>query len=490
MLTTKNIGKLSIIATVTATLFSCEKAAPVKMDKLPAADASATPNLTLLAAAPVSTDSLIAYWPLDSCLLANDVTGNGHNGTSFSTSFTTDRFGNSKSAYYFDGASSYISVDDKTDIKLLNTNYTFSAWVKLDNYESSWGSSIIAKRNGSSSGYGWSITGLLTSPGRVSLGPGGGSFNAYGTKVVTTGSWHMVSSTYNYATQQLSIYVDGILDNVTNAMPPMSAATNKLYIGRDEISQPTGYFLKGALDDIRIYRRTLTAAEILALYNQTTAPATGLIAYWPLNSCSAANDLTGIGHNGTAYNVTYTKDRSGTNNGASYFNGTSSYITVEDKADIRLTATSFSMNAWVKLDSYNSSWGSEILVKRNSSAVGFTWSVTGSLASPVGTGSFGPGGGSINAFGTQVVTLNSWHMVSNVYNLSTQQLSIYIDGVLDNVTTGILPTNAPTSKLYIGSDDLTLGTNGYYLKGALEDIRMYNRALSATEIQQLFTAVN
>ncbi|MGF6925960.1 hypothetical protein QFZ48_001460 [Chitinophaga sp. W2I13] len=489
MLTTKNIGKLSIIATVMATQFSCEKAKPIKMDKLPAEDVAITPNLTLLAAAPVSTDSLVAYWPLDSCLLANDVTGNGHNGTSFNTSFTIDRFGNSKGAYYFNGTSSYISVDDKTDIKLLNTNYTLSAWVKLDNYESSWGSSIIAKRNGNPNGYGWSITGLLTNPGVVSLGPGGGSFNAYGTKVVTTGSWHMVSTTYNYSTQQISIYVDGILDNVTNAIPSISTTTNKLYIGRDEISLPTGYFLKGALDDIRIYRRSLTAAEILALYNQTTAPTIGLITYWPLNSCSAANDLTGLGHNGTAYNVTYTKDRSGVNNGASNFNGTSSYISVEDKVDIRLAATSFSMNAWVKLDSYNSSWGSEILVKRNSSA-GFTWSVTGLLASPVGTGSFGPGGGSVNAFGTKVVTLNSWHMVSNVYNVSTQQLSIYIDGVLDNVTTGILSTNAPATKLYIGSDDPILGTNGYYLKGALEDIRIYNRTLSATEIQQLFTAVN
>ncbi|WP_436491534.1 LamG domain-containing protein [Chitinophaga sp. ARDCPP14] len=490
MLTTKTFGKLSIIATVTATLFSCEKAQPVKIDKLPAGGLTVTPNLTLLAAAPVSTDSLIAYWPLDSCLLANDVTGNGHNGTSFSTTFTTDRFGSSKGAYYFNGTSSYISVDDKTDIKLLNTNYTFSAWVKLDNYESSWGSSIIAKRNGSSNGYAWSITGLLTTPGLVSLGTGGGSFNAYGTKVVTTGSWHMVSTTYNYATQQLSIYVDGILDNITNAAPPISSTTNKLYIGRDEISLPTGYFIKGALDDIRIYRRSLTAAEILALYNQTTAPTSGLIAYWPLNSCSAANDLTGLGHNGTAYNITYTKDRSGINNSASYFNGTSSYISVEDKADIRLTATNFSMNAWVKLDSYNSSWGSEILVKRNTSSPGFTWSITGLLASPIGTGSFGPGGGFVNAFGTQVVALNSWHMVSNVYNVSTQQLSIYIDGVLDNVTTGVLPANAPASKLYIGSDDLTLGTNGYYLKGAMEDIRIYNRALSATEIQQLFTAVN
>lgn len=490
MLTTKTLGKLSFLATVTATLFSCEKANQIKLDELHASGAGVTPNLTLLAAAPVSTDSLIAYWPLDSCLQATDVTGNGHNGTPFSTSFTTDRFGNNKGAYYFDGATSYISVDDKTDIRLLNTNYTLSAWVKLDNYESTWGSSIIAKRNGNYNGYGWSITGLQTTAGRVSLGPGGGSFNAYGTKIVTTGSWHMVSTTYNYTTQQLSIYVDGILDNVTSATPAMSATTNKLFIGRDEISQPTGYFLKGALDDIRIYRRSLSAAEISSLYNQTSAPISGLIAYWPLNSCSGANDLTGYGHNGTAFNTTYTKDRAGAITGASSFNGTNSYITVDDKADIRLTATNFSMNAWVKLDGYNTSWGSEILVKRNSASAGFTWSITGALASPVGAGSFGPGGGSVNAFGTQVVPLNSWHMVSNVYNVNTQQLSIYIDGVLDNVTTGILPTNAPTTKLYIGSDDLTLGTNGYYMKGALEDIRVYNRALSAAEIQQLFTAVN
>jgi len=349
----------------------------------------------------------------------------------------------------------------------------------------------LTKRDGNGNGYGWSVTGMLANPGVISLGPGGGSINAFGKKVVTTGSWHMVSNTYNYATQQMSIYVDGVLDTIKNSMPPISGTNTKLYIGRDEVSQPTsGYFIKGALDDISIYRRTLNATEILALYSRTAAPTTGLIAYWPLNSCSAARDLTGLGHNGTASNIIYTKDRLGINNGASYFNGTSSYISVDDKADIRLTATSFSMNAWVKLDSYGTSWGTAILTKRNSSPAGYGWSVTGSLSSAPGVTSFGPGGGGVNAFGTKTVAVNNWHMVSNVYNVNTQQLSIYIDGILDNVTTGILPSNAPASKLYIGSDDLTLLTNGYYTKGAMEDIRIYNRTLSAAEIQQLFTAVN
>ena len=71
-----------------------------------------------------------------------------------------------------------------------------------------------------------------------------------------------------------------------------------------------------------------------------------------------------------------------------------------------------------------------------------------------------------------------------------QQLSIYVDGVLDNVTSGILPINAVANKLYIGSDDPTSGSPGYFVKGAMEDLRIYNRALSTTEVKQLYTAVN
>ncbi|RFS26216.1 LamG domain-containing protein [Chitinophaga silvatica] len=491
---TKILGGLSFCAVLAVAMSSCEKNIIIDTEKptpdkqlVNGIDSTGVIDSTNI---PVSTSGLIAYWPLDSCSNAKDVTGNGHDGTAFNTTLTTDRFGNSGSAFYFNGTSSYISVNDKADIRLTNTDFTLSAWVKLDSYNSSWGSHIMSKRN-LDSGFTWGVRGLLdVAPGTIGFGPGGGASNAAGIKQVTTGSWHMITNVYNYATHQVIIYIDGVLDNVSSGILPTNApSTANLYIGRDNPAMPTAYFWKGSMDDIRIYNRVLKPNEVKSLYNQTMAPVASLIAYWPLNICAGANDLSGLGHNGTPSNITYTKDRLGDKTGASYFNGTNSYIAVNDQVDLRFANVSFSMNAWVNLDSYNSSWGSHIMSKRYADS-GFTWGIRGLLDVAPGTIGFGPGGGSTNAVGIKQVTTGNWHMITNVYNVSTKQVGIYIDGVLDAVSNNILPVNAPsTVKLYIGRDEISQPTS-YFMKGGMEDIRIYGKILSAAEIRQLYNAVN
>ncbi|MBS1528214.1 MAG: hypothetical protein JST19_21390 [Bacteroidetes bacterium] len=88
-----------------------------------------------------------------------------------------------------------------------------------------------------------------------------------------------------------------------------------------------------------------------------------LIADWPL--ANNANDLTGNGHNGTMFNVGGNLDRFD-NYAASKFNGTTSYITVPDNPALRLSGTDFTLNAWIKMHSFNSSYGSSILSKHTS----------------------------------------------------------------------------------------------------------------------------
>jgi hypothetical protein len=491
---TRILGSLSLCVALATAMISCEKNALVDTETpgidtvlVNGIDSTGVIDSTRV---PVSINGLIAYWTLDSCSNANDVTGNGHDGTAFNTTLTTDRFGNTNSAYYFDGTSSYISVEDKADIRLTNTDFTVSAWVKLESYNTSWGSIMLSKRE-NTGGFNWSVRGQLDpAPGTIGFGPGGGSGNAAGTKVVTTGSWHMITNVYNYATHQMSIYIDGVFDNVSSGILPTNApSTAKLYIGKDNPVISTAYFWKGSLDDIRIYNRALNTNEIKSLFNQTMAPAATLIAYWPLNSCAAAQDLSGSGHNGTATSITYTTDRMGNKNGAAYFNGLNSSVAVNDQADLRFTNISFSMNAWVNMDSYNSSWGSHIVTKRDMTN-GFTWGIRGLLDVAPGTIGFGPGGGSINAVGVKQVTTGNWHMITNVYNVSTHQVGIYIDGVLDAISNNILPVNAPsTTKLYIGRDDVGQPTS-YFMKGGMEDIRIYGKVLTAAEIAQLYNAIN
>jgi hypothetical protein len=71
------------------------------------------------------------------------------------------------------------------------------------------------------------------------------------------------------------------------------------------------------------------------------------------------------------------------------------------------------------------------------------------------------------------------------YNKTLQQVRIYRDGVLDSQTNGIPSPNPNTvNNLFIGKDSAN-AYNGYYFHGMMDDVRIYNRALSETEIQQL-----
>ncbi len=432
----------------------------------------------------IPSTGLIAYWPFDGN--GNDVSGNGHNATLTNVTSTTDRFGNPNGAYDFNGYSSFASVADQTALKLNGSDFTLNAWVKLDSYNSSYGSIIIGKRiPGNNNGYIWSVTGSLSSPaGVLSFGPGGSSSNAFGTSTIGLNGWHMVTSVYHYSSGSLDIYIDGKFDNSTSGiLSPNGAITASLYIGKD--GSNTSY-LDGALDDIRMYSRALSSNEIQNFYNSSSVPSkTGLIAYWPFDG--NGNDVSGNGHNATLTNVTSTTDRLGNPNGAYDFNGYSSFASVADQTALRLNGSDFTLNAWVKLDSYNSSYGSIIIGKRiPGNNNGYIWSVTGSLSSPAGVLSFGPGGSSSNAFGTSTIGLNGWHMVTSVYHYSSGSLDIYIDGNFDNSTSGILsPNGAITASLYIGKD----GSNTSYLDGALDDIRMYSRALSSNEIQNLYSTI-
>lgn len=479
------------LAIIAGLFMSCQKNSvnPAASNKFPGT-ATLDPLPAGLPPNTIST-GLVAYWSFANTVY--DFSGNGHNGTIVGgITNSADRNGHTVGAYHFDGSTAYISVPDNAALRLGNTDFTLNAWVNLDAYNSSFNSGIMSKRiTGVNNGWFWGIRGLGSSPtGPIIYGPGGGSANAIGTAAVGLGNWHMVTSVYTLSTSTLSIYIDGSFDNSTPGISAANAATTAmLYIGADNPSIGAGYFLKGSLNDLRIYNRAITFTEIVALLGTADAPTAGLLAYWPLTNTS--NDLSGNGNNGTPTAITTTTDRFGNSIGAYHFNGTTSVISVPDKVALRLGSTSFTLNAWVKLDAYNASFNSSIMSKRITGLNnGWFWGIRGLGSSPTGPIIYGPGGGSTNAIGTVAVGLSAWHMVTSIYNLSTSTLNIYIDGNLDNSTPSISAANAATTAaLYIGADNPSIGT-GYFLQGSLNDIRIYNRTISNIEIQQLYSALN
>jgi hypothetical protein len=235
---------------------------------------------------------------------------------------------------------------------------------------------------------------------------------------------------------------------------------------------------------------------------ESTAPVTptpvvdslkiGLLAYYPLNNSGA--DSSGKGNDVYAYYaITSVANRFNKPNSAFSFNGTSSYMIIKDKADLRLSNTNFTTNVWVYMEAYNTSFGSEILCKRGTGSTnGWNYSVfgNGSLnTAPIGSTSFQVSGGTDPlAPGGKAIGLNQWHMLTTVYDVTKKQITFYIDGVLDKTTSNIpSPVSTATADLYIGAD--SQGPD-YKYKGSIDDIKIYNRALPQNQITKLFTTNN
>jgi len=229
---------------------------------------------------------------------------------------------------------------------------------------------------------------------------------------------------------------------------------------------------------------------------QTTATIdslkVGLIAYYQMNNTGA--DSSGKGNDISFYrNITSTTNRFGLVNSAFGFDGSSSYAVVNDNSALRLNNTDFTLNVWVNMISFNPTNGSFIFAKRTSGLNdGWGFSITG-VQSGVGlTGGvyFGPGGGNPYALSTKAITTNKWNMITVVYNLAKQQVSIYINGVFDSATSNIATPNAAiASNFYIGTDNPANSTS-YFMNGSFDDMRIYNRALSLTLIQKLLVSTN
>ena len=72
-------------------------------------------------------DGLIAFYPFGGN--ANDVSGNGNNGTVYNAILATNHFGAANTAYDFNGTNSYIDIPQNSGLNNLTTNFTLSAWI-------------------------------------------------------------------------------------------------------------------------------------------------------------------------------------------------------------------------------------------------------------------------------------------------------------------------------------------------------------------------
>jgi hypothetical protein len=239
----------------------------------PTATARPTPTVTPTStptATPTSTPSagLIAAYNFNegNGTVVNDASGNDITGNVIGATWTTA--GKNGNALSFNGSSSYVDLGNPA---LLQTtgSMTWSAWVKATANPADDGQ-IMAKSNDTS---GWQ---LKTTPdtGRQTFGvvisDATGHIQRYSTTVRLLNVWYYVAGVYNAAARRLDIYVNGMLDNgtLTGTIPAsqINAPVNT-YVAKRISTYGGGYRFAGIIDNVRIYSRALSQAEIQADMN-------------------------------------------------------------------------------------------------------------------------------------------------------------------------------------------------------------------------------
>jgi hypothetical protein len=211
--------------------------------------------------------------------------------------------------------------------------------------------------------------------------------------------------------------------------------------------------------------------------NGTTS--TGLVAAYSFNEGSGITvaDCSGNTNTGTIVGASWAAGKYG---GCLSFDGTSSRVSINDAASLRLT-TAMTLEAWVyPTASQTASWR-DIIYKLPADGTHddyylMAWSTKASSA-PLGGAMFGSPGVYRDAIKPSPLTLNTWTHLAATYDGAT--LRLYVNGVQSVSTnmTGNIATS--TGPLQIGGDTVF----GQFFAGLIDEVRIYNRALNAAEIQ-------
>jgi hypothetical protein len=448
----------------------------------------------------VPTNGLVGYWPFSGN--ANDASGNGNNGTvNGSTQLSSDRFSNNNSSYIWDGSNSPITVANNLNQNFSN-GVTFSVWI----YQTGMYCSSCVATNYITKGRNIDNGGLTigldhtnqkfyfqVTGNPISTNPPFSIF--YSESNIIYNNWTLLTGTYDGNT--IKIYVNGVLDKSYSYISSVPINNDNILFGKQKGTSvfADNFNMLGKLDDIGIWNRALTQQEITNLYNASlpqtaclpaNVPTSGLVGYWPF--CGNANDESGNGNNGTNNGATLTTDRFGNANSAYSFDGVDDYIQVPNSNSISITGD-ITMAAWVNTLGYNNQNYQTILSKRETY---WTWEYAMGLSYHTGivhdtkliaSRALGMGNQQ-QVWSTNSYIPNNWEYW--VATISNGQLKLYKNGVLDNTQPYTLVPNNQNCPLLFGKN--TLADTSEQFLGKLDDIGIWNRALTPQEITNLYNA--
>lgn len=447
----------------------------------------------------IPISGLVGHWtfdPDDMTLNVRDISGNSLNGHLSGYVSTTTTAGRYNRALTFDGSNDYVDFDAAPSIQALDT-ISVAAMVRIANYpgaDSAYQHYIASTQTDQVYYCGWwfylgdwEVPASIKKVGFSFRNSADNAFRGSGmsTTELQLNRWYHVVMTYDQVNAR--IYVNGKLE-ASSATTDGIKNCDQFYIGAEV--NAFGRLWDGDIDYVQIYNRGLTAEEVKKLYvagtigsgyaNVTFTPpnlAQGLVGHWTFDGpdiIQNVKDASGSGNTGRLVSFTSTTTVAGKTGQGLRFDGVNDYVNIDAVAND--VTGNMSMGAWINAQSGVPHGG---IITRNDSGAGNV--VLMMITSDV-IRIWDAGSGAYEATSTIDVADGSWHHV--FYTKNGTLGTVYIDGV-SNATHTTNYTQSTSDRVSMGQE-YDGGTPTDFFIGSIDDARIYSRALSASEVMQLY----